>query len=238
MGAPNESSASSLFPKTITDLLCLLLDDKEKGNILISLDTMTGAPHLPEGVPFCSVHTGWSRVSGGAEERGDFASLPHDPSPPQQQTLLSTVSVSLGTSSLPTPDHRVAEGSTQLTGRLPPAQDQDPELRGQAGPQPYRKSSTSKTIWGRGAGVLRECDRLLTRVSLRLAREGRVPRVTRAPANHPGHTVPYLYHSIRSLGLQTMYGIVHARSSLRTGSLPCSPLKSSGLIHSQVPSRT
>lgn len=49
----------------------------ERKEVFISPDTMTAAPHLLEGAPFCSAYTGQSPVSL-ARKRGDFASLPHD----------------------------------------------------------------------------------------------------------------------------------------------------------------
>lgn len=75
--SPNERAQPVLRYPNNPDLLCLLLDNKEEGGIFISLYMMTAAPHLREGVPFCSTYMGCSPVSPGGK-RGDLASLPYD----------------------------------------------------------------------------------------------------------------------------------------------------------------
>lgn len=72
-------------------LLCLLLDDKEKGDIFISLDMMTTAPHLLEG-SHSAQHT-WAGYFCWGRRGGDIASLLHDPTSLPKPTLLSTTCV-------------------------------------------------------------------------------------------------------------------------------------------------
>ena len=68
-GRPSQGLILAVITQNNPDLLCLLLDDKEKGDIFISLDMMTAAPHLLEGVPLCSAHRGWPPISVGGGER-------------------------------------------------------------------------------------------------------------------------------------------------------------------------
>lgn len=85
--APSPRAQTALRHPSSPELLCLLLGTRDKGGIFMSPDTMTAAPHLLEGVLFCSAHTSRAPVSLGGR-RDDSTSLPHDvplPLPPATQ---------------------------------------------------------------------------------------------------------------------------------------------------------
>lgn len=203
-GRPALTREPGLFfiPPNNPDLLCLLLVTERK-EIFISLDTLTAAPHLLERVPFCSAYMGRSPASRG-RKRGDFASLPRDtppqlPDAPQHSPCVLGNQLSNPLCQKPQP----AEGPAQLGGR-PLALRTRTQRSGCRLARTPGKSSPSETLWGQGPGFLRECEGLLTRVSVSLASEGRASGATSIPATCPRRPLPCLRHSIHALGFRTV----------------------------------
>lgn len=151
-GLPNKRVSLLFISQHIPDPLCLLTDNRGRRCFHFtgrgSLLPICGGG----GVPDCSAHLGGHLFPGEGGEGGDLAFLPHDPSTPSCQNLLSIVPVSLGASS---PSHPMPQPrALQLKGS-PLHQDHNPELRVQLASALQGKFYL-RGRWGQEAGVLRE----------------------------------------------------------------------------------